>query len=84
MPLHSTRAKCALVIIRGGGKKRFRDANIVTYHKNKGLEKGMQSLRPDLPPASGRQPLGVHLAHVAHSNQTDDEVFHPGRDGASG
>lgn len=35
----------------------------------------------DLPPASGRQPFGIHLAHVAHTNQSDDEVLHPLGDG---
>lgn len=38
--------------------------------------------KPSLPPASGRQPFGVHLAHVAHANQSHDEIFHPrGDDG---
>lgn len=31
------------------------------------------------PPASFRQSLGVHPAHVAHANQPDGEVFHPRR-----
>lgn len=34
-----------------------------------------------LPPSSGAQPPGVHLAHVAHANEANREVFHPRRDG---
>lgn len=32
------------------------------------------------PPASGSQSVGVQPAHVTHTNQPHDEVFHPFRD----
>ena len=54
----------------------------VTYHGEKRLVVGTGvAMTQNLPPASGRQPFGVHLAHVAHADQANDEILHPLGDG---
>jgi hypothetical protein len=35
-------------------------------------------------PTSVAEPPGVHLAHVAHADYTNNKVPHPGRDGCTG
>ena len=34
-----------------------------------------------LPPASGRESLGVHPAHVPHTDESDYKILHLVRDG---
>lgn len=89
----NTRAKCALVIMKTGkGEKMLRrrtatkdDGRVHSPLETSGRQANMSYIphaAADSPPASGRQLLGVHPAHVSHANQSHDKIFHPGRDGA--
>lgn len=81
--LNNTRAKCALVIIMEGMKgEEEEEETEATYHKAR--EQGSPETDVNItnsPPSSSRQPLGVHLAHVAHADESHDEIFHAGGHG---